>query len=186
MKLKKFLAAGIATLMIAGTTMTSMAGQWVTFNGLWYYIHNNGQMAMNEWAGNYYLAADGHMLTNSWTPDGYFVGTDGKWVPNAANDSAVNAGISHNGVYQWSYTVNPGGDIAYADKIDQRIITANNDKSITVVQVINGVTGSTSQVNYDGTNEYKSIINGLRYSFANGELIVTTTRDAKMHFTKIG
>ena len=186
MKLKKFLAAGIASLMIAGSTMTSMAGQWMQFNGLWYYLLDNGQFATNQWAGNYYLGSDGHMLVNTWTPDGYFVGGDGKWLPNASNSSAVYSGITHNGIYQWAYTVNPGGDVAYPNQVDQRVISVNNDKSLTVVQILNGVTGSTSQVTFETQNEYKSVINGLRYSFSNGELVVTTTQGAKMHFSKIG
>lgn len=32
---------------------------------------------MNEW---YYFGLDGTMFVNGLTPDGYFVGADGKWV----------------------------------------------------------------------------------------------------------
>lgn len=184
MKLKKFLAAGIATLMIAGTSMTAMAGQWTQFNGLWYYLHSNGQLARNEWAGNYYLAADGHMLTNTYTPDGYYVGNDGKWVPTQASGNSL-ASFSNSGTYLWSYSKSPSGVVSNATYTSTRTVTANNDKTLTIVEATNGVTGSTSQVSFLSANDYISVINNLRYSFINGEMVITDTDGSELHYTKI-
>lgn len=39
----------------------------------------NGQMAYG-WQ-RIYLGSSGAMLTNARTPDGYYVGADGAWVP---------------------------------------------------------------------------------------------------------
>lgn len=49
--------------------------------GLWRYFGEDGVQVMNSWVGNYYVADE--MLTNTWTPDGYYVGEDGAWVPEA-------------------------------------------------------------------------------------------------------
>ena len=185
MKLKKVLAAGIASLMIAGSSMTAMAGQWMQYGGAWYYINNYGTFTTNQWVGNYYLGANGAMLTNTWTPDGYFVGADGKWVPNAASGD-VNASLSHIGTYQWTYTKSPSGAVQYAYYTDTRQVSINNDKSLTVIQSTNGVAGATSQVSFLGTNEYRSVINNLSYSFkSNGELVITDTQGNEMHYAKI-
>lgn len=61
-------------------------GGWLNDGGKWYYIKADwgGVMAQSEWVldnGNwYYLDASGVMLTNTWTPDGYYVGGDGRLV----------------------------------------------------------------------------------------------------------
>lgn len=53
---------------------------WQTLDGKWYYFHSDGAMASDEWIDDCYLGADGAMLVNCWTPDGYYVGEDGKWI----------------------------------------------------------------------------------------------------------
>lgn len=183
MKLKKLLTAGIAALMIAGSAMTAMAGQWIADGYQWRYLKSDCTWATNQWVGNYYLGPQGVMLTNTWTPDGYFVGADGKWIPNALNTD-TNSSISVIGTYQWQYT-EYGSTVSAATFVDTREVSANSDKSLTIIERANGMGGTTSQVSFMGTNHYVSVINGLEYDFNNGELIIKNTDGSKMHFTKI-
>ncbi len=57
----------------------AMATGWQEIEGEWYYFSGDGSMAKSKWVGNYYLGSDGAMLTNTVTPDGYRVGSNGKW-----------------------------------------------------------------------------------------------------------
>jgi glucan-binding YG repeat protein len=59
----------------------AMATGWQQVSGSWYYFDGSGAMLHDCWVGNYYLGSSGAMLTNAWTPDGYYVGSDGKWIP---------------------------------------------------------------------------------------------------------
>ncbi|MDY5742411.1 MAG: hypothetical protein SPL15_05385 [Lachnospiraceae bacterium] len=51
-----------------------------------YYLKQDGKMAKSEWIYDntlkawYYLNADGKYARNTTTPDGYWVGADGKWI----------------------------------------------------------------------------------------------------------
>lgn len=45
----------------------------------WIYLMQNGQMAYGRQ--RIYLGSSGAMLTNARTPDGYYVGADGAWIP---------------------------------------------------------------------------------------------------------
>ena len=60
------------------------ANAWVQTNGQWYYMTGSGAMAVNkwvEWKGEwYYLYSNGQMATNA-TIGGYYVNSDGVWVP---------------------------------------------------------------------------------------------------------
>ncbi len=186
MKLRKVLTAGIAALMISGSAMTAMAGQWISNGVAWCYLQDNGTFATNKWVGNYYLGANGIMLTNSWTPDGYYVGADGKWIPNAANTD-TNSSIGHTGIYQWTYTKTASGAVSYANYVDTREVSANSDKSLTVYERVNGVLGPVSQVSFIGTDNYVSVLNGLTYTFPSAsELVITETNGTEIHFSKIG
>lgn len=40
-------------------------------------------MVKDTWQGAYYLGSNGVMLTNAFTPDGYYVGSDGKYVKSS-------------------------------------------------------------------------------------------------------
>ncbi len=185
MKLRKVLTAGIAALMISGTAMTAMAGQWMSYGNAWYYLQDDGTFATNKWVGNYYLGSAGIMLTNTWTPDGYFVGADGKWMPNAAT-ADTSSSISHIGTYKWVYTKTASGAVTYANYIDTREISANTDKSLTVYQKINGIGDAVSQVSFLGTDNYVSVINGLRYTFPSStELVIINTDGSELHYAKI-
>ena len=58
---------------------------WVKEGNTWYY-YENGTLARNKWAGNYWLGADGKMATNAWVDNGrYYVDDSGAWVKNAGH-----------------------------------------------------------------------------------------------------
>jgi len=182
MKLKKLLTATIAALMITGSAMTAMAG-WIANGNSWYYLKSDGTWAVNQWVGNYYLGPQGVMLTNTWTPDGYFVGADGKWIPNA-NTTDVNSSIALIGTYQWTYTED-GSSVSYATFVDTREVSINTDKSLTIIERVNGQGATTSQVSFISTNHYLSVINDRTFDFNNGEMTITNPDGTIMHFTKI-
>lgn len=57
---------------------------WAQINGKWYCFGDNGYMRSGwiEWYGKwYYTDPSGAMLVNAKTPDGYYVGGDGAWIP---------------------------------------------------------------------------------------------------------
>jgi hypothetical protein len=58
---------------------------WIEDGGYWYYLKDSCKMARNEWVTidgkSYYLGDQGGMYVNSYTPDGYYVGSDGAWIP---------------------------------------------------------------------------------------------------------
>ena len=58
---------------------------WVKEGNTWYY-YENGTLARNKWAGNYWLGADGKMATNAWVDNGrYYVDGSGAWVKNTGH-----------------------------------------------------------------------------------------------------
>ena len=67
---------------------------WVKEGNTWYY-YENGKLARNKWAGNYWLGADGKMATNAWVDNGrYYVDGSGAWVKNAGH------GINYSSYYK--------------------------------------------------------------------------------------
>ena len=67
---------------------------WVKEGNTWYY-YENGALARNKWAGNYWLGADGKMATNAWVDNGrYYVDGSGAWVKNAGH------GINYSSYYK--------------------------------------------------------------------------------------
>ena len=67
---------------------------WVKEGSAWYY-YENGTLARNKWAGNYWLGADGKMATNAWVDNGrYYVDGSGVWVKNAGH------GINYSSYYK--------------------------------------------------------------------------------------
>ena len=67
---------------------------WVKEGNTWYY-YENGTLARNKWAGNYWLGADGKMATNAWVDNGrYYVDGNGAWVKNAGQ------GINYSNYYK--------------------------------------------------------------------------------------
>ena len=67
---------------------------WVKEGNTWYY-YENGTLARNKWAGNYWLGADGKMATNAWVDNGrYYVDGSGAWVKNAGH------GVNYSSYYK--------------------------------------------------------------------------------------
>ena len=50
--------------------------------GVWYYYTTGGKQVRNAWVGDYYLGSNGKMAVNRWIDSKYYVGADGKWIPN--------------------------------------------------------------------------------------------------------
>ena len=64
---------------------------WVKSGSSWYYFNAQHQMVKNAWQGNYWLGADGKMATNSWVDNNrYYVGSNGAWVKNPADNTNLN------------------------------------------------------------------------------------------------
>ena len=77
------LATPIVVNTVAGTEVHAAQG-WVKTGNAWYFYNQNGVLARNAWAGNYWLGADGKMVTNAWVDNGrYYVGANGAWVKDA-------------------------------------------------------------------------------------------------------
>ena len=66
---------------------------WVKEGNTWYY-YENGTLARNKWAGNYWLGSDGKMATNAWVDNGrYYVDANGAWVKDASKDKNTKRSI---------------------------------------------------------------------------------------------
>ena len=81
---------------------------WVKSGNTWYFYNQNGTLARNAWAGNYWLGADGKMVTNAWVDNGrYYVGSNGEWVKNAQKPAATTTNTAKQGWVQsgasWYY-----------------------------------------------------------------------------------
>jgi|GEM_PF-1437847 hypothetical protein len=57
-----------------------MSVGWTQIGDNWYYFSEKGVLAINTWVDDTYVDYSGKMLTNTTTPDGYYVGADGRWV----------------------------------------------------------------------------------------------------------
>ena len=67
---------------------------WKNENNVWYYYNEDGTLARNKWAGNYWLGSDGKMATNAWVDNGrYYVGSNGAWVKDASKDKNTKRSI---------------------------------------------------------------------------------------------
>lgn len=94
---------------------------WQQINGNWYYFDSYGYLVTGwkqsphdgKW---YYLNPTGEpdqlgrMLTNTTTPEGYWVGADGAWVPSGSTQGSATANNSQNGAIDLGYgiTLYPG------------------------------------------------------------------------------
>ena len=81
---------------------------WIKTGNAWYFYNQNGTLARNAWAGNYWLGADGRMVTNAWVDDGrYYVGSNGLWVKGAQKPAAAKPEVKKQGWVQngsaWNY-----------------------------------------------------------------------------------
>lgn len=101
--IKKVLAIILMCFLQIGICFAGQLGQ--NEKGF-YYIQDDGTLAVSKWVeadfvgegknSNYYFDENGIMLVNTTTPDGYFVGVDGKWDENQKdkkeeNDSTLNS-----------------------------------------------------------------------------------------------
>ena len=101
------LATPIAVNAVASNDALAAQG-WVKSGNTWYYYNQNGRLARNAWAGNYWLGADGKMVTNAWVDNGrYYVGSNGEWVKNAQKPAAATTNTAKQGWVQsgasWYY-----------------------------------------------------------------------------------
>lgn len=77
----------LITTLIASACLstTALAGTWQPQeSGQWKYQNDDGSFAtgwIEDGGKSYYLDSNGIMLTNTTTPDGYYVGADGAWIP---------------------------------------------------------------------------------------------------------
>ena len=83
------LATPIAMNTVASSDVLAAQG-WVKTGNSWYFYNQNGTLARNAWAGNYWLGTDGRMVTNAWVDNGrYYVDANGTWVKGAQKPVAV-------------------------------------------------------------------------------------------------
>jgi|GEM_PF-1196308 len=64
---------------------------WQYIGDKWYYFDQSGYMYTGwlSWQGAYYYMGEYGMLTSTWTPDGYYVGADGKWLQALGNNGTI-------------------------------------------------------------------------------------------------
>ena len=101
------LATPIAVNAVASSDVLAAQG-WVKTGSAWYFYNQNGTLARNAWAGNYWLGADGRMVTNAWVDGGrYYVGSNGLWVKGAQKPAATKPEVKKQGWVQngsaWNY-----------------------------------------------------------------------------------
>ena len=101
------LATPIAVNTVASSDAHAAQG-WVKSGNTWYFYNQNGTLARNTWAGNYWLGADGKMAINSWVDNGrYYVDGNGAWVKGAQKPAAAKPEVKKQGWVQngsaWNY-----------------------------------------------------------------------------------
>ena len=101
------LATPIAVNAVASSDVLAAQG-WVKTGNAWYFYNQNGTLARNAWAGNYWLGADGKMVTNAWVDGGrYYVGSNGLWVKGTQKTAAAKPEVKKQGWVQngsaWNY-----------------------------------------------------------------------------------
>ena len=109
-KNKLKLGLGVLTVLTTPIVVNTVASSdvlatqgWVKSGNTWSFYNNNGTLARNTWAGNYWLGADGKMVTNAWVDNGrYYVGSNGAWVKDAKKPEAKKQGWVKNGS-AWNY-----------------------------------------------------------------------------------
>ena len=62
---------------------------WTLIDDSWYYFNQKGHLATDKWIDDKYVDYSGKMLADTWTPDGYYVGADGKWIENYQSGSGT-------------------------------------------------------------------------------------------------
>ena len=67
---------------------------WTLIDDSWYYFNQKGHLATDKWIDDKYVDYSGKMLTDTWTPDGYYVGADGKWIENYQGGSGTAGAVT--------------------------------------------------------------------------------------------
>ena len=101
-KNKLKLGLGMLTVLATPITVNTVASSdalaaqgWVKTGNAWYFYNQNGTLARNAWAGNYWLGADGKMVTNAWVDNGrYYVDANGAWVKGAQKPTAPKPAVA--------------------------------------------------------------------------------------------
>ena len=114
-KNKLKLGLGVLTVLTIPIVVNTVASSdvlatqgWVKSGNTWSFYNNNGTLARNTWAGNYWLGADGKMVTNAWVDNGrYYVGSNGAWVKDAKKPEAKKQGWKQEGTV-WYYLDDEG------------------------------------------------------------------------------
>lgn len=73
----------------SGVKITS---RWVYDNNKWYFLRADGIMTTGwlQYNGKwYYLNSNGAMAVNTISPDGYYLGFDGAWIPNIYQNNTI-------------------------------------------------------------------------------------------------
>ena len=127
------LATPIAVNTVASSDALAAQG-WVKTGNAWYFYNQNGVLARNAWAGNYWLGADGRMVTNAWVDNGrYYVDANGAWVKDAKKPEVKkngwvkegstwyyyeNGALAHNKWISSAYWVGADGKMATSSWVD--------------------------------------------------------------------
>lgn len=111
----------------------SMAVGWFQAGGQWYYSDANGVKQTSKWiGGEYYVQADGTMAVDKWI-GGYYVGSDGKWVPLSGNEKVYEVEL----VNGKKTTVIGYFDTQMADDIFKQLNEYRVQKGLEVLQPAN-------------------------------------------------
>ena len=76
-----------ASAMAAAPAFDAVSGgEWIQVASIWFY-QKDGELVKDSWINDngiyYYVDESGYMMSNAFTPEGYFVGEDGSYDPNA-------------------------------------------------------------------------------------------------------
>ena len=133
-KLITFIAAGVFALSMA---MTSFAGSWQRNNVGWWYQNDNGTWPAACWqqinGAWYYFNPAGYMLENTTTPDGYYVGVDGAWIPGGQPAAQTTQAIDYSALgkrYTYAYSIDAAGNHFQESRTDLYIRKGANDERI--------------------------------------------------------
>ncbi len=66
-----------------------MSVGWTLIGDNWYYFDNKGVLALSTWIDDKYVDYSGKLLLNTTTPDGYYVGADGRRVQSSAAYTSI-------------------------------------------------------------------------------------------------
>ena len=129
---------------------------WIDYNNQLFYVDDAGKMLRNQWVGNKYVGADGVMLKNTITPDGYYVGADGNYIPtNTNNNNRVEETIIRNSNKSNNYNNN----------------NSNSGKSISNSGSSSGSTNNASSTSKKISMDYVNPVD-VRKSLSNGKNLV--------------